>query len=173
MNYQVPTHLHAERDALMAEIRTAFKDVTRNGGISWNECDARDGYGTDEECAHARLSDTDTHWSQLVDDPAWDPFPGTGGFAFIDGIGFRYYLPPTMIRFLRGEITEWFPGHLLQSINGLVLNSSRFWTDEQVRCVARFIDLMSRLEYPDWNHPHTDVNPWKEALVQYWNQRLK
>lgn len=104
----------SERDEIIAHIQAAFADVTRGDrGIWWSECVAIDKYETENVCEAARLSDTDSPWSELVDKLDWQPFPGIGGLRFINAEGFRYYLPPTMIRFLRGDNSEWFPGHLL------------------------------------------------------------
>ena len=82
----------SERDTLIAEVHAAFAGVTRGDqAISWNECYALDNYETDAVCNAARRSDRDGQWTELIDDPEWDPFPGVGGFSFINAEGFRYY----------------------------------------------------------------------------------
>jgi hypothetical protein len=85
--------LEAEREALIAEIYAAFKDVSREGGVSWSETYVLDFYGTPEERAEARDRDRDWSWTDLVDDPDWQIGQGSGGLTFLDAIGFRYYLP--------------------------------------------------------------------------------
>lgn len=162
--------LPPERDALIDAIREAFRDVSRAGGISWSECDVLDGYGSPEECAEARASDKDRHWSELVDDPKWQPFPGMGGFSFIDGIGFRYYLPVTMIRFLMGEITEWYNGHLLYVIHRFVPNSSGMYSSEQLRCIARFVEFMAK--YDSTGYRTAKETEWLDALESTWRKYL-
>lgn len=160
-----------ERDEIIASVQAAFGGVTRvEGAISWSECGAIDNNKSEEVCLAARLSDTDTHWSQLVDDPDWWPFPGIGGFAFINSEGFQYYLPPTMIRFLRGENEEWFPGHLLGSIDRFVyVGPGSPWTRDQLACIARFIAFMAR---HDECIDEDDPNPWTEALERRWEAFL-
>jgi hypothetical protein len=161
-----------EREAAIACIESAFAGVTRDeGAISWNECVAHDHYESEEACLAARRSDTDTHWGQLVDDPDWLPFPGIGGFCFINVEGFMYYLPPTMIRFLRGDNSEWYPGHLLRVIKEFTDqdNISR-WAEDQLRCIARFIAYMSRHD-PDLCPD--EPNPWAEAMESRWKAYLQ
>lgn len=162
-----------ERDAIIAEIHSAFAEVTRGErGISWNECDARDGYEPEEVCAAARRSDTDNHWSELIDNAKWRPFPGTGGFSFINAEGFRYYLPPTMIRFLGGDVSEWFPGHLLGDIERFVEpHLLQLWTAEQLCCIAKFISFMSRHDEVSC-YRADEPNPWAEAMNKRWHVYL-
>src|SRR5690606_6253378 len=78
----------------------AFKGVTRDGGTSWTEAQAIDGYGSEEELQRARMRDKDQRWTELAIDKSWDAGPGIGGFGFLDESGFRYYLPAAMVRFL-------------------------------------------------------------------------
>ena len=158
----------SERDSIAAEIHQGFDAVRRGPGISWSETVAIDNYEPDDKCAEARRADRDSHWTQLVNDPKWTPFPGIGGFAFIDEAGFRYYLPATMMRFIRGDVTEWYPGHFLEAINRFVENTPGFWTADQVRCVAGFIQFMSR-------HDSSGADSqmaWAQALERRWKARL-
>lgn len=154
-----------DRDELIAEICTAFVEVTRGEhAISWSECVAIDNYRSDEDRAAARRSDKDGHWSELLDDPSWDPFPGTGGFCFINLEGFRYYLPPAMIRLLRNTSDEWFPGHLLVHINEWVRHpADAWWTKSQLRCIAKYIGFMAR-----YDQHHSWVSAWKHR----WRKHL-
>ncbi len=96
----VPKHLEEEQVAVEAQIRAAFKGVTRDGGISWSETDSIDLHETEEQQAAARASDAEQCWEDLVDDPNWDEGIGVGGFTFLDAIGYRYYIAPAMIRSL-------------------------------------------------------------------------
>ncbi len=163
----------AERDAIIAEIHVAFANVSRGEhGVSWSECYALDMYEPEDVCAAARRSDKDTHWSELCDDPHWEPFPGMGGFSFIDDRGFRYYLPPTMIRLLRGSAFEWYPGHLLSHIERFVEpRVPLMWPESQLRCVARFVSFMSRHDSEVRRWPE-DPNPWADAIAQRWHAYL-
>jgi len=164
----------AERDSIIADIHVAFAGVVRGKhGISWKECEALDNYESNEACEAARRSDPDMAWSDLVEDTDWDPFPGIGGFSFINVQGFRYYLPPTMIRFLRGNNSEWFPGHLLGSISRFVdpHMCPPLWSEPQLQSIARFIAFMARHDaecrvFPD------EPNPWTEAISKHWQAYL-
>jgi hypothetical protein len=164
----------AERDAIIAGVQSAFAGVTRGErGISWNECVAIDNYESDAECEAARRSDGDSHWNEIVDDPDWHPFPGIGGFSFINAEGFRYYLPPTMIRFLRGDNEEWFPGDLLESIERFTeQHVLPLWSEEQLHAVARFIDFMARHHEDQFRINPDEPNAWAEALKRRWGTHL-
>lgn len=98
MDSFVPAHLEEEQAAVEAQIRAAFKGVTRDGGVSWSEAESIDMYETEEQLAAARASDTEQCWEDLIDDPNWDEGVGVGGFSFLDEIGYRYYIAPAMIR---------------------------------------------------------------------------
>jgi hypothetical protein len=93
----------SEQSRLEALIRDAFADVSRDGGVSWTESRVIDGVPSPMTREEARLLDTDTSWTHLIDDPTWTPNCGVGGFAFLDAIGTRYYLPAAMVRAIRGE----------------------------------------------------------------------
>jgi hypothetical protein len=131
---------------------------------------ALDHYRPEKELLEARRADADTHWSVLVDDQDWNPFPGIGGFSFINLDGFKYYLPPTMIRFLRGDRSEWYPGHLLRSIEEFTEQESQ-WTHDQLVAIAHFIDYMSRYD-PDHAHAENDSDwdTWKKAMKRRWHK---
>lgn len=168
-----PDDHHAERDTVIAGIHSAFGLITRGKhGISWNECIEIDNCESDDVCEAARRSDTDTRWSELVDDPEWQPFPGFGGFSFINVEGFMYYLPPTMIRFLCGDNSEWYPGHLLGVIGGFTEpHLLDFWSEQQLRAIARFISFMARHDPVLLLSPE-DPNPWAHAIDARWHAYL-
>ena len=95
-----------------------------------------------------------------------------GGFSFIEVKGLQYYLPPTMIRFLHGDNTEWFPGHLFGVIERWTHAwTLPYWTEAQIQCVARFISFMSRHD-PDLLRNPNEENLWLEALHRRWNAHL-
>ncbi len=162
----------AERDAIIAAIHAAFASVVRGEhGISWCECRALDLYEPEDARKAARESEPDSQWSELIASPYWEPFPGIGGFTFINAEGFRYYLPPTMIRFLCEDISEWFDGHLLRHIADFTgAQSLPLWTEAQLRCIARFISFMARHD-PDGESSDTP-NVWAKALDQRWKAHL-
>ncbi len=147
----------AECDAIIADIESAFRDVTRgDAGVSWNECVAIDDWKCEDECQAARRTDTDLHWTEFAYDTQWNPFPGVGGFSFINLEGFRYYLPAMLIRALTDDLVE---------ANLLLLHLPRFtapeqrthWTDDQLCCIARFMRFMA-------THDEWDSADWESAL---------
>ena len=166
----IEDELDAVRQSLIAEIHEAFAQVAREGGVSWNESKVHDDYGGPEECAKARRSDKDTHWSQLVDDPAWAASSGIGGFSFLDPIGFRYYLPPTLIRTLRGD--EDVPDlhfHLNLTDSEHSRNQQSLLDNRQRRCVARSLLIMARENDATPGH---DVEWWLSVLNSGWRESL-
>ena len=155
-------------DQVIALIDAAFGGVMRDEGISWSECVVLDNYGSEAERAAARKLDHEPHWSKLVEDATWEPFPGVGGFSFIDALGFRYYLPPTMVRFVRGDISEWYPGHLLSVINRFVPAEPDLFDDSMRAAIAVFVLYMSRAD-PDCNDEN---KAWTEDLHMRWQAHL-
>jgi hypothetical protein len=78
---------------LISDIEEAFKDTTRQDGVTLHEAFADDNYLSKEECLEARKLDTDTRW-QDVPDEVIKKIPSP--FTFLDGNGRRYYLPAYM-----------------------------------------------------------------------------
>jgi hypothetical protein len=162
-----PNKIDREREALRAQIRAAFKGVTRDGGVSWSETLVIDNYGTDEERAAARARDTDTCWTELVDDPNWVLHDGLGGFSFVDAIGFRYYLPAAMIRSVEsGDDHGSLCFHLTLPPPGDKFHDWKMgkWSriDRKQRlAVRRFIRYMEATD------PHFGAC-WREAFESYW-----
>lgn len=158
----------AEREALIADIHRAFGQVTLGRGYSWNECVAIDNYEDDDACLAARATDAHRSWQELVDDPAWQPFLSYGGFSFQNVEGFTHYFPPTMIRFLRGDVSDWYPEHLLEVMDRFIRHaeiilaqSCPVYTPFQFDCIARFAETMVHYIATD------DVPPpeWDYALI--------
>jgi hypothetical protein len=157
-----------EREPLIAEIRQAFATVSREGGVSWTECDARDANATEEECAAVRAMDTDRHWTELLDNPTWSPSPGTGNLCFIDPIGFRYYLPPLLIRFANGDLPVW--PELIEHVHRFVREQPNLFDKPMSRSIARFLLFMARTD-TSWQY-EDDPNPWLRALKAGWDKYL-
>jgi hypothetical protein len=153
----------------IAEVYAAFKGVTREGGVSWSETRVMDGFGTEEQCVAARASDTEHSWEELVDDPRWRADMGVGGFAFLDAIGFRYYLAPALIRELRQlpapGLDFWLTASYCKPIQS---NGDVSLNESQSRCVARAVEFFwkrSAQKDPDFAHR------WDEAL-DHWRRWL-
>ncbi len=86
-----------EQDRVEALIRAAFAGVTREGGISWAQSildDEEYPYESPDEPPR----DNDTCWEDLLNDPHWNVHSRLGGLAYLDAIGWRYYIAPAMIR---------------------------------------------------------------------------
>lgn len=168
--------LQAERAALWAEIDAAFATVRRGGGVSWSESVVLDNYGSEAECAAARASDPDRHWSELVDDKNWVPLCGVGGFSFLDAIGFRYYLPAAMKRCIASGQDEGIQFHLTydgsEEALAYIKGQHRLLDDRQRRCIARFLQYMfeiSREQGEDWS---LFAEWWQETLDSHWKKYL-
>ena len=99
MNPPEPQHPCVERT--IALIYEAFDGVTREGGVSLTEAELLDGRPTDEELEAARLEDKDQRWQELIDGTHGVDFSADLYFAYLDPIGFRYYLAPAMVAALR------------------------------------------------------------------------
>ncbi len=99
--------LEDDKEEVRREIFDAFQGVNRDGGVSWAEAELIDMYG---HPIGEQFHDCDTSWTELVTDPTWDPDVGVGGFSFLDGVGFRYFLAAAMVRSLdnRGQSTPQF-----------------------------------------------------------------
>ena len=162
------TGLPTEGARIMAEmIIEAFAGVTREGGVSWSEAEVIDKNGTAEECALARAGDRDREWTELLGDPAWTATVGSGGFPFLNAIGFRYYLPAAMIRWLQGENEGYLPYNLTLSdgaIRDSQLGQWSFFDDAQRMAVARFVRYCRDFEETDGN----PVDDWHRAYEAYW-----
>lgn len=162
---------NSERDAIIADIHDAFGgDFLLNHGRTWTECEAADRYREPDE--GKSRAEREVAWTKLVDDQHWVPFPGMGGFSFIEVKGLQYYLPIVMIRFLRGDVSEWFPGHLLQTIERWTdAWTLPYWTPAQLHAIARFISFMSRHDQDVLRNPQAE-NPWLISLERKWHAHL-
>jgi hypothetical protein len=160
----VPEHLRDEQRAVEAQIRAAFKGVTRVGGISWSEADVIDGYGTDEQQAAARAKDMERSWEDLVDDPDWKEGFGSGGFSFLDGIGKRYYIAPAMIRCARRGGGECVGYALERPLNAFVA----LLNPEQAMAIARFVRFMITTHAAENDDIYGES--WQNAYHNHWRQ---
>lgn len=165
MSKSAPDNPGDERESLIAEIHAAFRDVNRDGGVSWSETIEIDNHGSESARQAARRSDRDRHWSELVNDDKWDPGPGgsIGGFVFLDPIGFRYYLPAAMIRCLRHLEDVGNVSCFLQSPD-LNRPEDPVFDLQQCRCIARFLWYMAREMEPS--------DDWLIPLERHWQDFL-
>lgn len=137
--------VEAAGEAILMEIHEAFEGVDRSGGVSWSETVVIDGYGSDSACAAARASDKDKSWLEVANDPNWSMSPGVGGFAFLDAIGFRYYIAAAMARALREELDSDSEFLAFALCNPEGWNDSKWalLSKRQRACVRRFIQHMA------------------------------
>jgi hypothetical protein len=161
----IPAHLQPEQRAVESQVRTAFHGVNRVEGVSWSESFVVDGFGSEADCRSARASDTEKSWEDLVDDPAWEDQPGTGGFNFLDAIGFRYYLAPAMIRCSRCGAGE-FVGYALEVDSDFRRNQIALFTPEQKYATARFLRFMIAVHHAVGDDVYGPG--WEYAYRSYW-----
>lgn len=161
MSDPCPPEFLLEQLAVEAEIRAAFRGVTREGGISWSEATVIDDYGEEHERAAARLLDREASWESLVDDPSWRHDSHSGGFPFLDPIGFRYYIAAAMVRSVRGLDPEQ-TGYALSIDSQFNRNLVSLFTPEQARATARFVRFMIAFDDP------IVCKTWTEAYRVYW-----
>jgi hypothetical protein len=79
---------------VVEQIRRAFAEVTREGGVSLHEALVIDGYGSAEEREAARRLDTESNWWEV---PEADIAQNDTVLCFLDPLGFHYYLPAYMV----------------------------------------------------------------------------
>lgn len=169
----LPSHVAQQRIEALAAIRAAFRGARRSGGVSWSESRVIDNYGNETERAEARARDTDTSWEDLVGNPNWKPSLGTGGFSFLDPIGFAYYLPAAMTRAILdgwGESTAFAltvnpPGHGLRDYR---LEQWRAMDEGHGRAIAKFLRYMIALT--EHRGDEVDADTWRDALNSHWAQ---
>ncbi len=102
-----------DREAILAEIRSAFEGFTRDGGMSWSEAILANVYGPDDDGVESRWQDDGKDWEAVASDPEWPAEPKKGGFSFLDATGYRYYLPAAMTVALNDGPCEYL-GYSLQ-----------------------------------------------------------
>jgi hypothetical protein len=167
----LPEDLEEQRVRLVAEIREAFGDVTREGGVSWSESEVLDHVGTEAQRSEARASDADKSWTELVDDESWLPYPGVGGFHFVDKIGFRYYIPAAMMKCIASGEDEGIAFVLTMRYPGDRRAYGERWSlldERQCGCVARFLRYM--IEVASSRGDDVTHRDWVEALESHWKQ---
>jgi hypothetical protein len=161
-----PEHLAREAALLTEEIHESFRDVYRMGGVSWAESEVIDMYGM--VVGDPIYHDHDRTWHDLVDDPEWHSDPGVGGWAFLDPIGFRYYLPAAMIRGIwTGEAYElpfWLS--LRDGFRDYTLEQWSLIDEAQRVAVVRFLIYMAAVARA---HDQEEISDeWREVLDGAW-----
>jgi hypothetical protein len=154
----------------IALVYETFRGVTREGGVSWTESVARDFRCNEAACARARLEDKDTSWEQLVDDPEWNHDLGTGGFSFVDAIGFRYYIAPAMIRELHRVETDHGGINFHLTRSAFTVENWSAFTLEQKQCICEVLKCLIRMIVADFDGDTTTVDfEWQmKPYRSYW-----
>lgn len=159
-------------DGLIEEIRHAFRDVSRDNGVTLHEALVIDNYGSDAERSDARKLDLDHHWKDVPDQliEANDSV-----LCFMDPKGLRYYLPAYMVWSLRNfQGSDAFSHN--HPIYTLVLSESgsmrqgdleRFqvFNEEQARAICKFLRFMAQQD-----EEIVSVEQARTALSAFWGK---
>lgn len=133
--------------------------------ISWSQAQWMDASGDDAEIALIVVGEDEPDrrrsWRRLINDPSWEPCRTFGILEELNAEGLQYYLPPIMMRILRGTMqlttTTWFINDLLSTINRLTTpqheqvflcdsngtttigqQPKQIWTPPQLDCITQF-----------------------------------
>ncbi|QZZ21630.1 hypothetical protein J5X98_03990 [Leptothermofonsia sichuanensis E412] len=165
-----PLDVLAERDRpeLIEQITKAFDGVSREDGVTLHEARVIDDWGGEEERAAARSLDTDQRWQDVPIEwikQLWD------AFSFLDGKGWRYYLPVWMLHALRCPHTTSAGDSVVYScllpeepeLREDMLSRFSVLTLEQSRAVCQFLRF---------NVAYGESDEWaaQKALDAYWGQ---
>lgn len=151
---------------LEATIYAAFARVRLSThAISWSQAQWMDASGDNAEIARIVVGEDEPDrrrsWRRLINDSSWDPCKTFGILEQLNPEGLQYYLPPIMMRILRGIIrldaTTWFVNDLFAAIqrltapeyeqvfladsNGVTTigqQPKQIWTPQQLDCIAQF-----------------------------------
>lgn len=163
-----PTVTTKDKEAIIAEIHEAFRDVTREGGVSWTEADLIDGGRGMADRLEGRAQDKDTRWQELVHVGhyhAWE-----SNWSFLDAIGFRYYLPAKLIECL-DDLDEVSMAYNLSLAKPKEMAdyTRSMWgllDERQSACVREFLAYASNEYAARYDDP--EDNDWLEAYNSYW-----
>jgi len=139
-------------------IEKAFDGVLRGNGITLHQADAIDDRASEEEQLQARRLDIDSRW-QDVPDELIARF--SSQLSFVDGEGFRYYIPA----FMRWAITHYETSNSF-TIDSTIYNFGQIFdfptsgvamavplfTESQLRAIALFLLHMRSAERVDAKH---------------------
>jgi len=92
-----------QADELLQLIDDAFDRVARGDAITLHQATVIDNYGSQEEFLAAEARDTEARWQDIPDSAIME---NPGPFHFLDGDGFRYYIPAFMSWAVRNYSTD-------------------------------------------------------------------
>jgi hypothetical protein len=167
MYEHLPEHLREEARRVEADIRAAFKGVTREGGVSWSGTIAVETGGSEREIAAAATRDTDTCWEELMDNPAPGQDSASDEFSFFDAIGYRYYIAPVIIRCCRHGHEGFLP-YALTVDGDYRREQTSLISPAQGAAIARFIRLM--IAACNARGDEFNQSDWATAYRLHWKQ---
>ncbi len=146
-----------EKSALIEEITAAFKDVSREDGVTLHEAIALDDYGGPEARALARAQDTEARWQEVLEE---DIRVSQFVLHFLDPKGFRYYLSAYPVWYLRNMDNEDpdFWSNTFDSVDFVLaagysgdiddhyLSIFALFTPEQSKAIAHFLGFQAARE---------------------------
>jgi hypothetical protein len=161
-----------EKEEVIAIIRDAFRDVSRENGVSLHEALVIDVYGSKDEQRKARKQDTDTHWTEI---PDHDLEHASSALCYMDPVSWRYHIPGYMIWVLSNymksdSFTVDNTIYTFELENNEVLykydmEKFKVLNEEQSRAVARFLKYMI-----DHHDGRADVTIARRAFRGYWKR---
>jgi hypothetical protein len=170
MERELPPESVAGRDRLILEIEAAFRDVRRDGGVSWSEARVVEVGGSAEGREAARARDGDWDWHELVENDGWYVASGVAEWNSLDATGFRYYLPAAMLLELRWRTRGGLYFWLTLPLHGdeeIYFGKWSALDGRQRACVRRFLEHMTRQSRRIGESSEADL--WEEALESYWD----
>ena len=153
-------------------IKTAFKDVTLDGGISLHQAAVIDNYGegvTAEEFAALPTQEITNDWTAITDEIIEEFCRIT---SHLDAKGFRYYIPALVLGSLNElfEVAQWTSYALCPELGNLWEHKMMHYSllnQEQRSAIAQFLCWFPQLHNDSWDNEFFD-----NALKNYWHQFL-
>ncbi len=150
---------------VIAEISSAFADVTLSDGITLHQARAIDDYESKADQIAVRVNDLEQRWQELPDDKlcSFDDV-----FNFLDEKGWVFYIPAYMIWVLRHLDDEFDSPHAgleYMAIYSIIFRDERsaLLTPGQGRAVCRFLCYLAR-------HAPYHKDEVEEALGRCWGK---
>lgn len=157
----------AERQAVIEQIRTAFREVRIEDGVTLHEAEAIDDYGTygsAEERKAARLKDPESRWQDVPD----EKIEKMQVFPFLDVKGTRFYIPAYMIWTLKNferstSVSVDATLHVFRRPGHESEIFSVLFNEEQSRAILRFLKFVAV-----HGEKYTDAKFLRKAIEKYW-----
>lgn len=137
------------REKIIVSIERSFHKVAREGGTTLHQMDLVDGCCFEEKAMKAaEANDPETRWQDI---PADKLSRFHGSLAFLDDLGFRFYLPA----FMRHALMTAFPDIEHAEVDGVLWSldggpDNQYWQDsialfelEQKQATAAFLQLIA------------------------------